>query len=213
MNIELQTAIAIQYSIKILKSVHDSQQKNKNIAKKITKYWHNVRISEIGDIRFSRNFFPRRFPPFRTCTRNKLSLTCRQSLDHVTVTFLDALHKSAFFHQSFGRTLENTFASEKYKTLYISSISQGFPFSPLRVVVPSARIHALHTRCGGDGTGSRIIFSIRALRKIEFTQVGIRPWARMTIFSVIERREMLRELLFDNISRLLYFTLPLVGII
>lgn len=169
-------------------------KKIKILPKKITKYWHNVRISEIGDIRFSRNFFPRRFPPFRTCTRNKLSLTCRQSLDHVTVTFLDALHKSAFFHQSFGRTLENTFASEKYKTLYISSISQGFPFSPLRVVVPSARIHALHTRCGGDGTGSRIIFSIRALRKIEFTQVGIRPWARMTIFSVIERREMLREL-------------------
>lgn len=128
MNIELQTAIAIQYSIKILKSVHDSQQKNKNIAKKITKYWHNVRISEIADIRFSRNFFPRRFPPFRTCTRNKLSLTCRQSLDHVTVTFLDALHKSAFFHQSFGRTLENTFASEKYKTPTYLRFRKAFLF-------------------------------------------------------------------------------------
>lgn len=187
-------------------------KKIKILPKKITKYWHNVRISEIADIRFSRNFFPRRFPPFRTCTRNKLSLTCRQSLDHVTVTFLDALHKSAFFHQSFGRTLENTFASEKYKTLYISSISQGFPFSPLRVVVPSARIHALHTHCGGDGTGSRIIFSIRALRKIEFTQVGIRPSTHDHFLGYRAERDVER-IAFDNISRLLYFTLPLVGII
>lgn len=141
----------------------------------------------------------------------KLSLTYRQSLDHVTVTFLDALHKSAFFHQSFGRILENTFASQKYKTL-TSSISQGFPFSP-RVVVPSARIHALHTCMVGMKQAHGLFFPFAPYVKSSLRRSGSGR-VRMTIFSVIERRDVER-IAFDNrnnISRF-YFILLLIGII
>lgn len=145
--------------------------------------------------------FPQRFPLFRT--KNKLSLTCRQSLDHVTVTFLDALHKSAFFHQSFGRTLENTFASEKYKTP-TSSISQGFPFSP-RVVVPSARIHALHTCVVGMKQAHGLFFPFAPYVKSSLRRSGSGR-ARMTIFSVIERRDVERIAIDNrnNISPLIF---------
>lgn len=62
----------------------------------------------------------------------------------------------------------------------------------------SIRAHSRATYMrGGDETGSRIIFSIRALRKIEFTQVGIRPSTHDHFLGYRERRDVER-IAFDN---------------
>lgn len=115
---------------------------------------------------------------FATAPENLFS-TFEQCSDHITATSLETLRKSVVFHQSFGRTHEKyVLFVEKYKT-------RVFDFAMLSFFSSRRRcfffflfffFHAFHAYTHSQGKqapGARIIFSTRALRKIEFTQVGI----------------------------------------